>query len=102
MFKEGSIRSPNYPYFLLNNVDCTYVIQAPYGRRVWLEFVLTDLVQDATLLVDIADGPFEPFADGSHLNDGVFVSKGERLVVRLRTGATPRGKGFHANFKTRE
>lgn len=100
--KEGSIRSPNYPYFLLNNVDCTYVIQAPYGRRVWLEFVLTDLAQDATLLVDIADGPFEPFADGSHLNDGVFVSKGERLVVRLRTGATPRGKGFHANFKTRE
>uniref|UniRef100_A0A182KC98 C-type lectin domain-containing protein n=1 Tax=Anopheles christyi TaxID=43041 RepID=A0A182KC98_9DIPT len=100
--KEGSIRSPNYPYFLLNNVDCTYVIQAPYGRRVWLEFLLTDLAQDATLQVDIADGPFEPFADASHVNDGVFVSKGERLVVRLKTGATPRGKGFHANFKTRE
>uniref|UniRef100_A0A182N197 Cubilin n=1 Tax=Anopheles dirus TaxID=7168 RepID=A0A182N197_9DIPT len=98
--KEGTIRSPNYPYFLLNNVDCTYVIQAPYGRRVWLEFLLTDLAQDATLLVDIADGPFEPFADAAHANDGVFVSKGERLVVRLQTGATPRGKGFHANFKT--
>uniref|UniRef100_A0A182SSJ7 Uncharacterized protein n=1 Tax=Anopheles maculatus TaxID=74869 RepID=A0A182SSJ7_9DIPT len=98
--KEGSIRSPNYPYFLLNNIDCTYVIQAPFGRRVWLEFLLTDLTQDATLLVDIADGPFEPFADLSHVNDGVFVSKGERLVVRLKTGASPRGNGFHAIFKT--
>uniref|UniRef100_A0A182W5H3 Cubilin n=1 Tax=Anopheles minimus TaxID=112268 RepID=A0A182W5H3_9DIPT len=98
--KEGSIRSPNYPYFLLNNIDCTYVIQAPFGRRVWLEFLVTDLTQDATLLVDIADGPFEPFADESHVNDGVFVSKGERLVVRLKTGASPRGNGFHATFKT--
>uniref|UniRef100_A0A182JN34 Cubilin n=1 Tax=Anopheles atroparvus TaxID=41427 RepID=A0A182JN34_ANOAO len=98
--KEGSIRSPNYPYFLLNDLDCTYVIQAPYGRRVWLEFLYTDLAHDAALLVDIADGPFEPFADDSHVNDGVFVSNGERLVVRLRTGATPRGKGFQAVFKT--
>ncbi|XP_035898286.1 uncharacterized protein LOC118505883 isoform X4 [Anopheles stephensi] len=98
--KEGSIRSPNYPYFMLNNIDCTYVIQAPFGRRVWLEFLLTDLTQDATLLVDIADGPFEPFADVTHVNDGVFVSKGERLVVRLKTGASPRGNGFHAIFKT--
>ncbi|KFB42558.1 AGAP000443-PA-like protein [Anopheles sinensis] len=98
--KEGSIRSPNYPYFLLNNLDCTYVIQAPYGRRVWLEFLVTDLAYEATLQVDIADGPFEPFADESHVNDGVFVSNGERLVVRLKTGAMPRGKGFQAVFKT--
>ncbi|XP_053678642.1 uncharacterized protein LOC128729018 [Anopheles nili] len=98
--KEGSIYSPNYPYFLLNNVDCTYVIQAPFGRRVWLEFLLMDLAEDATLQLDIDDGPFEPFADETHLNDGVFVSKGERLVVRLKTGSTPKGKGFHATFKT--
>ncbi|XP_050099213.1 uncharacterized protein LOC126579711 [Anopheles aquasalis] len=98
--REGTIRNPNYPYFLLDHLDCTYVIQAPYGRRVWLEFVRADLAAEAVLLVDIGDGPFEPFGDESHVNDGVFVSNGERLVVRLQTGATPRGKGFHANFKT--
>ncbi|ETN63746.1 hypothetical protein AND_004532 [Anopheles darlingi] len=98
--REGAIRNPNYPYFLLDRLDCTYVIQAPYGRRVWLEFVRADLAAEATLLVDIGDGPFEPFGDASHVNDGVFVSNGERLVVRIQTGAAPRGKGFHANFKT--
>lgn len=99
--REGTIRNPNYPYFLLDHLDCTYVIQAPYGRRVWLEFVRADLAAEALLLVDIGDGPFEPFGDETHVNDGVFVSNGERLVVRLQTGAAPRGKGFHANFKTR-
>ncbi|XP_058063429.1 uncharacterized protein LOC131213412 [Anopheles bellator] len=105
--KEGTIRSPNYPHFLLDTVDCTYVIQAPYGRRVWLEFLYAELLQDASLLIDIANGPFEPFTEHTpeapghqHLNDGVFVSNGERLVVRLRTGAVPRGKGFYATFKT--
>lgn len=36
--KEGTIQSPNYPNGLLPNLDCTYSIIAPKGRRVWLEF----------------------------------------------------------------
>ncbi|XP_062537723.1 uncharacterized protein LOC134206060 isoform X2 [Armigeres subalbatus] len=98
--REGSIRSPNFPHFLLNNLDCTYIIQAPYGKKVWLEFTFFDFLMDAILYVDISEGPFEPFRDVNHLNDGVFLSKGERLVVRLKTGPLPRGKGFHATFKT--
>ncbi|XP_058443100.1 uncharacterized protein LOC131425318 isoform X3 [Malaya genurostris] len=98
--REGSIHSPNYPHFLLNKLDCTYIIQAPFGKKVWLEFVFFDILQDAFVHVDISDGPFEPFRDESHLNDGVFLSKGERMVVRLKSGSLPRGKGFHATFKT--
>ncbi|XP_058822414.1 uncharacterized protein LOC131683943 isoform X3 [Topomyia yanbarensis] len=98
--REGSIHSPNYPHFLLNNLDCTYVIQAPFGKKVWLEFDFFDILQDAIVNVDISDGPFVPFRDENHLNDGVFLSKGERMVVRLKTGALPRGKGFHASFRT--
>ncbi|XP_055525442.1 uncharacterized protein LOC129718573 isoform X3 [Wyeomyia smithii] len=98
--REGTIGSPNYPHFLLNNLDCTYIIQAPFGKKVWLEIDFFDIIQDSALYVDIADGPFEPFGDEHHLNDGVFLSKGERLVVRLKTGSLPRGKGFHASFKT--
>nr|XP_029711963.1 uncharacterized protein LOC109407380 isoform X3 [Aedes albopictus] len=98
--REGTISSPNYPHFLLNNLDCTYIIQAPYGKKVWLEFTSFDVAVDAIVYVDISEGPFEPFRDASHINDGVFLSKGERLVVRLKTGTLPRGKGFHATFKT--
>uniref|UniRef100_A0A6E8PJD8 Uncharacterized protein n=1 Tax=Aedes aegypti TaxID=7159 RepID=A0A6E8PJD8_AEDAE len=98
--REGTISSPNYPHFLLNNLDCTFIIQAPYGKKVWLEFTSFDIVLDAIVYVDISEGPFEPFRDESHVNDGVFLSKGERLVVRLKTGSLPRGKGFHATFKT--
>ncbi|XP_065085313.1 uncharacterized protein LOC135707424 isoform X2 [Ochlerotatus camptorhynchus] len=97
--REGSISSPNYPHFLLNNLDCTFIIQAPYGRKVWLEFTFFDILQDAIVYVDISEGPFEPFRDDQHINDGVFLSKGERLVVRLKTGPLPRGKGFRATFK---
>ncbi|XP_039440556.1 uncharacterized protein LOC120421415 isoform X3 [Culex pipiens pallens] len=98
--REGTIASPNYPHFLLNNLDCAFIIQAPYGKKVWLEFVAFDIGQNASVQVDIAEGPFEPFREASHINDGVFLSKGERMVVRLRTGPLPRGKGFSANFRT--
>lgn len=100
--REGTIASPNYPHFLLNNLDCAFIIQAPYGKKVWLEFVAFDIGQNASVQVDIAEGPFEPFREASHINDGVFLSKGERMVVRLRTGPLPRGKGFSANFRTSE
>ncbi|XP_055586798.1 uncharacterized protein LOC129739391 isoform X3 [Uranotaenia lowii] len=98
--REGFIASPNYPHFLLNNLDCTFIIQAPFGKKVWLEFDAFDILQDAIVYVDISEGPFEPFRNPNHVNDGVFMSRGERLVVRLKTGTLPRGKGFHATFKT--
>lgn len=100
--REGSISSPNYPHFLLNNLDCTFIIQAPFGKKVWLEFTFFEFLQDAVINVDISEGPFEPFREKNLINDGVFLSKGERLVVRLKTGKLPRGKGFHATFKTRK
>ncbi|XP_055617633.1 uncharacterized protein LOC129762992 isoform X3 [Toxorhynchites rutilus septentrionalis] len=98
--REGFISSPNYPHFLLNNLDCTFIIQAPFGKKVWLEFTFFDILTDAVVNVDISEGPFEPFREKNLINDGVFLSKGERLVVRLKTGKLPRGKGFHATFKT--
>lgn len=41
--REGVISSPNYPDFLLAHLDCSIFIQAPPGKRIWLEFTDVDL-----------------------------------------------------------
>ncbi|KAM7348381.1 uncharacterized protein ACRADG_007714 isoform 6-T15 [Cochliomyia hominivorax] len=98
--REGTIFSPNYPHFLLNNLNCAYVIQAPVGKRVWLEFIEYDFLTDALLEIDIGNGLFRPFRFADHLNDGMFVSMKEQLRVQFRTGQHPRGKGFQAIYHT--
>lgn len=98
--REGKIISPNYPYFLLNNLDCTFTIQAPIGKRVWIEITDFDLIEDSIVSMDVGNGPFTPFANKQQINDGVFVSSMEKLHIRLRTGNRPKGRGFIALFKT--
>ena len=100
--REGSISSPNYPHFMLNDLDCTFIIQAPTGQKVWIEFIAFEIIQDGFIEVDLGEGSFRPFQIKSHINDGVFLSKGERLVIRIQTGSKPRGKGFYAEFRTCE
>ncbi|XP_055384716.1 uncharacterized protein LOC129614250 isoform X2 [Condylostylus longicornis] len=98
--KEGVIQSPNYPHFLLNNLDCTYVIQAPNNKRIWLEFLDYNLINDATLYLDIGNGWFEPFKKYNHVNDGIYFGEKEQIKVKIETGSKPRGKGFKISFKT--
>lgn len=121
---EGHLQSPNWPHFLLNGLRCSFEIYAGRGRRVWLEFEEFDVLQDGLVEVDVnGDGggvvvPFrrdrgvmgEPYGGGGrrrfdelqlqHLNDGIYVSRGNRMVVRLRTGAMPRGRGFRAVYRS--
>ncbi|XP_075225285.1 uncharacterized protein LOC142326585 [Lycorma delicatula] len=101
--KEGVITSPNYPYFLLSHLDCSTTILAPAGRRVWLEITNFEMDPPDSILELSLGGDTEliqPFRQPSHLSDGVFVSVGERLQVRLKTGDMPKGKGFRAIYKT--
>ncbi|KAJ6638368.1 Galactose-specific lectin nattectin, partial [Pseudolycoriella hygida] len=99
--KEGIFSSPNYPHFLLNNLDCSFIIQAPNGRRVWLRFIDFQTIDDSLVDVDLGGGAtVTPFKDAKRLNDGIFVSSKEKLIVRIRTGPMPRGRGFRALFKT--
>jgi CUB domain len=100
--REGVIHSPNYPHFLLNNLDCTFTLQAPQDKKVWLEFQDYDLVQEALVELDLGSGGFRPFQTENHINDGAFVSLGETLILRIRSGNEPRGKGFKAVYKTSE
>lgn len=99
--KEGTFISPNYPHFLLNNLDCLYIIQAPIGKRVWLHFTDFETIDDSLVDVDVGGGvTVTPFKDSKRLNDGFFVSAKEKLIVRIRTGPLPKGRGFRAIFKT--
>lgn len=98
--REGTVYSPNYPNFLLNNLNCAYVIQAPTGRRVWLEFNEFDLKVDAILEVDTGSGLLRPFHTRELLSEGIFVSEREQLRIQFRTGQHPRGKGFQAVYRT--
>lgn len=100
--KEGTLSSPNYPHFLLNNLDCSFIIQAPMGKRVWLQFTDFQTIDDSLVDVDLGGGGATviPFKDAKRLNDGIFVSSKEKLIVRIRTGPMPRGRGFRAIFKT--
>lgn len=99
--KEGTFSSPNYPHFLLNNLDCSFIIQAPIGKRVWIRFTDFETIDDSLVEVDLGGGATViPFKDAKRLNDGMFVSAKEKLIVRIRTGPMPRGRGFRATFKT--
>lgn len=95
----NAIASPNYPNFILNRLDCIYVIHAPSNKRVWLEFKSFNLARDATIDIDLGDGPFVPFKRKQQLNDGIFVSYRNRVQIRLRTGDRPLGNGFQLLYK---
>lgn len=100
--RTGTIQSPNHPYFLLNNLECTYIVQAPLGRKVWIEFTDFDVRDDALVLVDLGDGQgdLQPFVQDRVHSDGAYLSRGERMRVTLRTGAHPEGRGFKLSFRT--
>jgi hypothetical protein len=99
--REGVISSPNYPHFLLHNLNCSYTIQAPVGRKIWLEFSAYDIMHDASVHVDLGDGILlQPFYDGSVIGDGVYLSHNEKAKITLKTGASPRGRGFKVTYRT--
>lgn len=98
---EGTLTSPNFPHFLLHNLNCTYTVQAPMGRKILIEFSSFDIFKDATVLIDLGDDNiFQPFRDNKNIGDGVFLSRTDKAKIHLRTGWSPRGKGFKLTFKT--
>ncbi|KAL7030062.1 hypothetical protein ACKWTF_006501 [Chironomus riparius] len=99
--REGNISSPNFPHFLFHNLNCSYTIQAPIGRKIWIEFLTFNIEHDASVHIDLGDGVLlQPFQDSTIVSDGVFASVGEHVKIFMRTGNSPRGKGFNVVFRT--
>lgn len=97
-----TITSPNFPNFLLNNLNCTYVLSARAKQRIWIEFQEFHIVNDANIDIDLGHGFFVPFKNKKQLNDGVFVSYHDRATIHLSTGNSPTGSGFKFSFKLSE
>lgn len=97
-----TITSPNFPNFLLNNLNCTYVLSARAKQRIWIEFQEFHFVNDANIDIDLGHGFFAPFKIKKQLNDGVFVSYHDRAMIHLSTGNSPVGSGFKFSFKLSE
>lgn len=99
--REGNLSSPNFPHFLLHNLNCSYIIQAPIGRKIWIEFLTFNIEHDASVNIDLGDNILlQPFQESTVMSDGVYASLGERVKIYLRTGGSPRGKGFNVVFRT--
>ncbi|XP_071451365.1 uncharacterized protein [Hetaerina americana] len=126
---NGVLTSPNHPMALIPRLDCTTTLLAPAGRHVWLEFSEGEVLEGGGVELWLGAAgrrPFRPFATPTagdqggqeegpaepawalnqpppltlrHLGGGVFLSDGDRLMVRLWTGDKPRGKGFKATFR---
>ncbi|XP_066250843.1 uncharacterized protein [Euwallacea similis] len=111
--REGVIESPNYPEFLLAHLDCSIFIQAPPGKRIWLEFTDVDLGEnkvgepinnqndDVTFEMQLGKKleTFRPFQMSDLLTEGNFMSIGDVLKLRLQTGKWPKGRGFRALYR---
>lgn len=99
---EGEILSPNYPNFLIHELECTYIIQGASGKKIVIEFVGFDIGNDASVLIDLgnAEGKFQPFRSLDVASDGYYVSENEKVEVYLKTGSKPKGKGFKLKYKT--
>ena len=96
--REGVLTSPFYPYKLLPDLQCTTIVRAPAGRRVWLEFSDVDVGGEASLLVDLGAGR-RVVPTASLVSGGVLLSAGERLDVILSTAGLPRGRGFRSTYR---
>lgn len=94
-----TITSPNFPNYLLNHLNCTYVLSARAKQRIWIEFQEFHVIGDANVDIDLGHGFFVPFKNKKQLNDGVFVSYHDRAMVHLSTGNSPTGRGFKFSFK---
>lgn len=99
--REGVLISPNFPHFLLHNLNCSYTIQAPLGRKIWIEFNHYNLEKDADLNVDLGNGVIlQPFGETNIIGDGVYLSSYEKVTITLRTGSNPIGQGFKLTYRT--
>ncbi|VVC99016.1 unnamed protein product [Leptidea sinapis] len=106
--KEGVISSPNYPHFLLPDLDCTIDILAPAGKRVFLNISFYDFgygtfvngvpfnttsPEDSflTVQVDSQNPPIQPFVNPNVLTNCLFVSISEVMRLRLKTAENVTG-----------
>ena len=102
----GHFKSPNYPSNYGNNEHCTWLIEAPRGYYIYLNFGSIDLegcYNCACDVVKIFDGnsamsPMMKRACGQQTQGCGMYSSGRFLFVQFSSDGSARRSGFSATF----
>lgn len=102
----GNIKSPNYPSYYGNNEHCTWLIEAPRGYYIYLNFGSVDLERCYNCgcdVVKIFDGnstmsPIIKRACGQQTSGCGMYSSGRFLFVQFSSDGSATRRGFSATF----
>lgn len=88
---SGVITSSNYPEDYNLNEQCAYIIEAPSGSRIRLEFTDYDVNEDAAFGVFDGNltpfgGVYTPFPTNTSNIPGDFVSNSNIIAINFSTG----------------
>ncbi|XP_076455418.1 tolloid-like protein 2 [Babylonia areolata] len=103
---QGTVLSPNYPGFYRNNQICTYIITAPAGYQVTLDFVFFELeaARNCTFdYLEIRDGLQTSSVIGRYCNTslpGTKRTSGNRMWIRFFSDGSVVRRGFRATFRS--
>ena len=102
--ETGIIRSPGYPQGYPHNKDCSWVIVAPPGRQIVLNFTsfVVETHRDCNFdYLEIRNGGtrFSPLVGrycGTQLNGRRIPGHSNQMYLRFKTDASQSGPGFLA------
>ena len=100
--RNGRFTSPGYPYRYLNNQDCTWLIEAPYGYYIYLQFE-SFYIEDKYDWVKIFDGSSvystRIKSESGHQPSWGVCSSGRFLFVRFTSYGLSPISGFSATYR---
>ncbi|KAK9890452.1 hypothetical protein WA026_010538 [Henosepilachna vigintioctopunctata] len=104
--KAGSITSPNYPQQYPNDIECEWLIEAPIGHSIIINFTFVDVEKDDTCVYDsikVFNGPDSTYPMLGHLchidKPVQYSGNGHLMKVHFMSDASFSGKGFVANVQ---
>ena len=103
-YTSGYIQSPSYPLYYPDNMQCTWIISAPSGKKVELRFTYFSLDSDTCLLndyVEVREGSSVGKSLGTFCGfskPATIRSSGRTVWVRFRSDDMVNYKGFKAQF----
>ncbi|XP_044765339.1 LOW QUALITY PROTEIN: cubilin-like [Coccinella septempunctata] len=104
--KPGTITSPNYPKKYPDEVECEWLIEAPIGRSVVIDFTSVDIEKQNLCPYDVIkvfngpDSSYPMLGSLCHMEKEVkFTSNGHLMHVSFLSDSTYAGKGFSADFE---
>ncbi|CAG2243611.1 CUBN [Mytilus edulis] len=102
--KSGSFHSPNYPLNYHNNVNCTYLIEVPYGYVINLH-VFNFSTEQCCDALQIYNGPTTSASHigalKGHIGNRIFESTNNTMFLWFNTDGSGVDHGFTATYTTK-